>query len=36
MAQTVPAVQADVTDPAQVAAMFETAQTHFDAPITRW
>ena len=28
------AVQADVTDPAQVAAMFETAQTHFDAPIT--
>jgi len=28
------AVQADVTDPAQVTAMFETAQNHFNAPIT--
>lgn len=28
------AVQADVTDPEQVTAMFETAQAHFNAPIT--
>lgn len=28
------ALQADVTDPAQVGAMFEAARAHFDAPVT--
>ncbi|MDN6300593.1 MAG: 3-oxoacyl-ACP reductase, partial [Micrococcaceae bacterium] len=28
------AVQADVTDPAQVATMLETAQAHFGSPVT--
>lgn len=28
------AVQADVTDPTQVTAVFETAQTYFNAPVT--